>query len=150
MTYDKNMMGRNHILVNLSAAILLDLSLANTVALILSATFPDKVDFYLYLQHRRYSHWWPLYAAGLFLSYYLFGYTDQRVFCWIGFFCTGCLLHILADFFTPAGIPGISVKYQHRIALFKTNSLTEYLIAVCVFTVSFWFKGITWLNHLVQ
>jgi len=142
------MLGRSHILINLSVAALMKLPPIPTFALLVGATFPDRFEYWLSLEHRKFGHWWPLYAISLLVSMAAYNHSNSYPYYWMALFCLGCLLHILADFLTPAGIPTLSLSHRHAIAIFKTGSPLECVVTGITFATALYLNGAQWLEVL--
>ena len=140
---------RNHMLINLSAALWLNASLENTGVLVLSSVFPDLIDYYTlneytwWEEHRGLSHFWALYIAGYIAGTTLLPPQSLEHFLYL---ITGCLLHIFMDFLTPMGIPVLTPSRRRSIFLFKTGSFKETFFTLCVFSLSVYLKGRMWLE----
>jgi len=131
--------------INLSCAILTGASLFETVLLIVSANFPDRIEWSLQIEHRKMGHWWVIYALGSLLC----TCSENVVWKALCVFSLGCLIHILCDFLTPYGIPGVDPEKRHSIQLYTTGSITENLLAIIVLITSVILNGKRWLIQII-
>jgi len=140
---------RNHMLINLSAALWLNASLGNTGAMVLSSVFPDIVDHLIlsernwWKEHRGLSHFWLVYVAGCAVLYI---FIPLELSGYVLYFTLGCLLHIFMDFLTPVGVPVFTLRERRSVFLFKTGSFTETLFALSFFLLTVYLRGRGWLE----
>ena len=69
------MMGRNHKLVTGSFVFAFTFSIPATILACVTATFPDRIENIIRVNHRTYSHWFPFYLIPMvFIYFYLINY----------------------------------------------------------------------------
>jgi len=123
-----------HVVVGFSVALLLEL---DPVFAVLGAILPDKDLMWekpvgkrtLWNAHRGFTHHVYLIPA-LLLTAALGIFTLEFPYSYIlASFCAGYVSHILADAFTPLGVP-YTLRYYPRFSLFlfRTGSLVEWML----------------------
>lgn len=77
-------------------------------ACISGSLFPD-IDIKIGIKHRGLTHWFPPYVIIVILS-------SIQNWIWLQYFSIGCLLHIVLDSFTKAGVPFLN-PYRRSFGL---------------------------------
>ena len=127
----------------------------STIAATIGSIFPDLIEIWLYgdngtKNHRKLSHWWVIYFAGIILFSHLIaikitdknfiqlissGYLQQAIFFIAKFFMIGALLHIIQDTFCGK-VPLLNPnKKEFGFRIFKTGSFGEYVFTSLVIVI---------------
>jgi membrane-bound metal-dependent hydrolase YbcI (DUF457 family) len=109
-------------------------SLAALVAGVAGGTAPDWLEVAwwtrarrLWITHRTATHWGLAWAAALVVSYRSLGHAHPLAAAWFGFACGG-LMHLLADWPNPLGVPWIWKR--HSLNLWKSGRCDLVVVAL--------------------
>jgi len=137
----------------------------STIAATIGSIFPDLIEIWLYgdngnKNHRKLSHWWVIYFAGILLFSHFAkitvtysnllqlskeGQLQMVLFFIAKFFMVGALLHIIQDTFCGK-VPLLNPnKKEFGFRIFKTGSFGEYvftsLVIIIMVTIFIFKKG---------
>lgn len=143
------MMGKNHRMVTSSFVFAFTLSVPATIIACASASFPDRIEKIIRVNHRTYSHWFPFYLIPMIVIYtylinqgtFLMDYSEWLSAIQSGnkiligmnmgfWFLLGGLAHIIED--SVCGrIPLVNpTKAKPYFKFFETDSWFENLFAI--------------------
>jgi len=121
----------SHIAVGVLTAYALNLPV---VPAMVASTLPD-IDLKLGIKHRTWTHHAiliPLLLIPAILSH------NPIILS----FAVGYVSHLIADAFTPSGIPYLTFKDRFTLNAFKTGSLTEYFFVFLFAIIVLLIKGV--------
>ena len=142
----------NHKIITAAVIFTATHNFISTIAATIGSIFPDLIEIWLYgdngtKNHRKLSHWWVIYFAGILLfSHFakitvtygnLFqlskeGQLQMVLFFIAKFFMIGALLHIIQDAFCGK-VPLLNPnKKEFGFKIFKTGSPGEYVFTMLV------------------
>jgi membrane-bound metal-dependent hydrolase YbcI (DUF457 family) len=142
----------SHIFITGSVAILAGSGPIGLAGAIVGAKVPD-LDIPLGISHRTLTHWWAVYASGLFYLTFFTPSLNSSILIFLHWLLIGALLHILEDSLTTGGVPlltpfPIGSKSFERVGtmrfsktkrfsfgLTKTGGKLEYIILAIMIAI---------------